>query len=145
MITRRLETSEINARGERARVERGKWTLGPGGSALFAAACILVATLFALLHRKVPEVNWPLVPVTILDTRIVADHALQAKWGGQITWKAEYRVAYSVTSREYAVWTDSGVRGESEADVKLVLPQSRPSCRVQYDPKRPDISVADCR
>jgi Protein of unknown function (DUF3592) len=143
MSTRRLKTSEIKLQG--ARVKRGKGTLGLGGWARFAAACILVATLFALWHRNAPEVNWPLVQGTVLDIRIVADHALQAQWGGQITWKAEYRVAYSVTSREHAVWADSGIQGETEADVKLVVPQSRPSCRVQYDPKRPEVSVADCR
>src|SRR5438309_2989582 len=41
---------------------------------------------------------------TIQGTRIVADHALQTKWGGQLTWKAEYSVAYSIASREYAIW-----------------------------------------
>jgi hypothetical protein len=113
--------------------------------AQFAAACAVVAALFALVHRGPQAMKWPLVQGTIQDTRIVPSHALQTKWGGQLTWKAEYRVAYSVASREYAVWTDSGIRGESEAGVRLVLPQSRPSCWVQYNPERLEVSVAYCR
>ena len=31
----------------------------------------------------------------------MADHVLQTKWGGELTWKAEYRVAYLVGNREY--------------------------------------------
>jgi hypothetical protein len=82
---------------------------------------------------------------TIQDTRIVPDHALETKSGGHVTWKAEYKVSYSVASREYAVWADSGIRAESEADVAMALGQSRPSCRVQYNPERPDVSVAVCQ
>jgi len=82
---------------------------------------------------------------TIQDTRIVADHAFETKWGGQLTWKAEYMVAYSVAGLKYAVWADSGIRGESEATVRLVLPQSHPSCQVQYNPQKPVVSVAGCR
>jgi len=90
-------------------------------------------------------VKWRLTPGSIQDTRIVADHGIETKWGGELMWKAEYRVAYSVASREYAVWADSGIRGESEAGVRLALPQSRPSCRVRYNPKKPEASIADCR
>src|SRR6266702_8930909 len=79
----------------------------------------------------------------IQGTRIVAGHALQTKWGGQLTWKAEYSVAYSVASREYAIWADSGIRSESEDGVHLALPRSLPSCRVRYKPETPGISIAD--
>jgi len=131
----------------KALTRRGKRTLArcKARTAQFAAACALVAALFALLHRGRQELEWPLVQRTIQDTRIVADHALETKWDSQLTWKAEYRVAYSVASHEYAVLADSGIRGESEAVVRLGLPKSRPSCRVQYNPKRPELSVADCR
>jgi uncharacterized membrane protein YhhN len=131
----------------KALTRRGKRTLArwKARTAQFAAACALVAALFALLHRGRQKLEWPLVQGTIQDTRIVANHALETKWGSQLTWKAEYRVAYSVAGHEYAVWTDSGIRGESEAVVRLGLPKSRPSCRVRYDPKRPDLSVAACR
>jgi len=124
---------------------RGKGTIDMRSAALFAIAFALVVVLVAFLHGGPQEVEWPLVQGAIQDTRIVADHALQTKWGGQLTWKAEYRVAYSVASRKYAVWADSGIRGEDEDSVRLVLPQSRPSCRVQYNPQRPEAAVADCR
>ena len=126
-------------------IGRGKWTIDMRRTAFVAIAWVLVASLFAFLHRAPRKANWPLVQGNIEDTRIVADHALQAKWGGQLTWKAEYSVAYSVAGREYAVWADSGIRGDCEADVRLALTQSRPSCRVQYDPQRPEASVAFCR
>jgi hypothetical protein len=131
--------------GSKAMIRRGKWTIDMRSTALFAIAWAIVAALFAFLHRGPQEVKWPLAQGIIQDTRIVADHASETKWGGQLTWKAEYRVAYSVASREYAVWADSGIRGESEGGVRLALPQSGPSCRVQYNPQRPEVSVADCR
>jgi hypothetical protein len=129
----------------KAMIGRGKWTIDMRRTAFVAIAWVLVAALFAFLHRAPRKANWPLAQGNIQDTRIVADHALQTKWGGQLTWKAEYSVAYSVAGREYAVWADSGIRGDSEADVRLALPQSRPSCRVQYDPQRPEASAAFCR
>ncbi len=101
--------------------------------------------LLAFLYRRPREIKWSLAPGNIQETRVVADHALQTKWGGQLTWKAEYRIAYFVAGREYAVWGDSGIRGADEADVRLALPQSRPSCRVQYNLQRPEVSVANCR
>lgn len=105
----------------------------------------LVVALFALLHRGPEAVKWALVQGDIQDTRIVADHAIQTKWGGELTWKAEYRIVYFAASREYALWADSGIRGENETSVRLALPQSHPTCRVQYNPKRPEESVAHCR
>ena len=54
-------------------------------------------------------------------------------------------VAYSVADREYTVWTDSGIRGETDDDVRTILSSDRPSCRVQYDPGKPETSVADCK
>ncbi len=114
-------------------------------TAQFAAACVLVVALFAFLYRGPREAEWPLVQGTIQDTRIVADHAVQTKWGGQVTWRADYKVAYAVANREYAMWADSGIRGESEADVRLNLPQARPACQIKYDPQKPEVSVADCR
>ena len=129
----------------KAMTRRAEWATSTSRTAQFAIACALVAVLFALLHRGPGEVAWPLVQGTIQDTRIVADHALQTKWGGQLTWKAEYKVAYSVASRDYAVWADSGIRDESEDGVRLALPQSRPSCQVQYNPNSPGVSVVHCR
>src|SRR5579864_5810936 len=121
----------------KATTRRAEWTTGTLRTVQFAITCAVVAVLFAVLHRVPREVALPLVQGTIQDTRIVADHALETKWGGQLTWKAEYKVVYSVASHEYAVWADSGIRGESESGVRLVLPQSRPSCRVQYNPQSP--------
>ena len=113
--------------------------------ALFAAALALLCALFLLLQLVPREANRPLTQGTIKDTRIVADHAVETNWGGQLTWTAEYRVIYFVNNREYAVWTNSGIRGESEAGVQLALPKSHPPCRVKYNPKIPAVSVADCR
>jgi hypothetical protein len=124
---------------------RGKWTIDMRRTVRFAIGVALVAALLAMLDRRPREVKWGQVQGNIQDTRIVADHALQTKWGGQVEWKAEYKVGYSIGGREYAVWADSGIRGGDEDGVRLLLPQSRPSCRVHYKAQSPMVSVADCR
>jgi hypothetical protein len=78
------------------------------------AAFILAAVLFVLLERNTQETKWSSTSGTIQATRIVADHAVQTQAGGHITWKAEYSVAYSVRSREYAIWADSGVGAKAK-------------------------------
>ena len=122
---------------------RREFTTGLRRLGLFAIAVALVA--FAVLHRKPPEERWLDVQGTVQDTRIVADHALQTKSGGQITWKAEYRVLYSVGGHDYTVWADSGTRDESEDGVRLALQRSPASCPVQYRPRSPGVAIADCR
>ena len=124
---------------------RVKWTIDVRGTSQFILTCALLVALFALLHRRPEAAKWPLVQGNIQDTRILADHAVETKWGGELTWKAEYRVVYLAGSREYALWADSGIRGESEAAVRLSLPQSHTACRVKYNPSRPEESIADCR
>lgn len=104
----------------------------------------LVVGMIAFLRRDSRESKSGLVEGTIQDTRIVADHALQMKWGGQITWRADYRIGYTVRTREYSVWIDSGIRGENEADVRLSLPRPLPTCRVRYSRQKPEESVAEC-
>jgi hypothetical protein len=54
-------------------------------------------------------------------------------WASQITWRADYKVAYTVATREYWVWADSGIRGQIEDDVRLALQRTRPTCRVLRD------------
>lgn len=136
----------VTSQAGEAIARRTIWTMDVRATVLFAVAVVLVAALLALLHRDDPtHLKWSQVQGTVEDTRIVADHALQTRWGGQLTWKAEYKVCYSIAGREYAVWADSGIRGENEDGVRLLLPQSRISCRVQYNPQSPMVSVADCR
>ena len=125
--------------------QRGAWTIDLRATTLVAITGVLAVSVLAFLHRAPRDTKWVVEQGNIQDTRIVADHALQTKWGGQLTWKAEYRVAYSVGSHEYAVWADSGVRSDDEDGVRLALPKSRPSCRVQYNPQKPESSVAVCR
>lgn len=111
-----------------------------------ALVCALAIALFAPLHRTMGEADkWPITQGHTEDTRITADHALETKWGGRLTWKAEYKVVYLVGGREYLVWTDSGIREETDAGVRLLIPHSLPSCRVGYNPKKPENSVAECR
>ena len=85
------------------------------GTVQVALVGALVVFLFALLHRGPEAVKWPLVQGDIQDTRIVADRAIQTKWGGEPGRKAEYKVAYFVASREYAAWTDSGKPGRKRS------------------------------
>jgi hypothetical protein len=109
-----------------AATSRVKWTIDVRGTVLFVVACALIVALFALLHRGPEATKWPLVQGNIQDTRILADHAAETKWGGQLTWKAEYRVVYFAASRVHALWAGSGIRGESEADVRLACHNRTP-------------------
>ena len=81
---------------------------------------------------------------TFEETRIVADHAWETGWGGEVTWKAEFKVAYFVGANEYTTWVDSRIRGESEGVVRMALPESRPSCRVKFNPKNPGQAIGNC-
>jgi len=136
---------QSHGRSQRRPDRSVEWTMDVRTTAPFVIASVLVVALFAFLHRGSGEMKWSPVPGTIQDTRIIADQGLQTKWGGELTWKAEYRVDYSVRSRNYAVWADSGIRGESETGIRWALPQSRPLCRVWYNPTKPEESIADCR
>jgi hypothetical protein len=129
----------------KAMTRGGKWTIDVRGVVLFAIAVAVVAAILSLLNLGPRHVKWAQVQGSVQDTRVVVDHAFQTKRGSQLTWKAEYKVAYSIAGREYSVWADSGIRGEDEDIVRLRLPRSRPSCRVQYSPRSPMVSVADCR
>jgi hypothetical protein len=135
----------LSPQTSKAAVRRGKSTIDTRTTVLVATFWLLAALLLAFLYRRPPDMKRAVARGNIQGTRIVADHALQTKWGGQLTWRAEYRVVYSVAGREYVVWADSGVRAADEAGVRLALPQSSQSCRVQYNPKKPEASVADCR
>jgi hypothetical protein len=123
-----------------------KWTVDVRALLQLAVAIAILAALAALLrHGTENPATWPLVEGRFQDARIVLDHARETPWGSEQTWKAEYKISYSVADHEYSAWTDSGVRGESEAGVRLELPKSRLSCRVKYNPRKPEESIADCR
>ena len=126
---------------------RNAWafSMDRAGLAWFAAACGVLAGLFLFLHQQTTDETWPSVRGTVRDTRIVADHALETKRGGLVIYKAEYKVGYVAGSREFEVWADSGIRRESQADVRMDLPQRPPSCKVRYNPKKPEESTPDCR
>ena len=129
----------------RTLVRRNKWTINLRTTVLYVFAWVLVIGLFAFFLRGPREAKVPVAHAIIQNTRIVADHAAETKWGGQLTWRAEYRLAYSVAGHEFTLWADSGIRGESEAEVQLALAQARQTCSVQYNPQRPEVAVAKCR
>jgi hypothetical protein len=128
-----------------ARETYGRWTVNISGIVQLVLIAFLMAALFALDRYHASQPKSILVRGTIQDTRIIADCAVETKWGSQLTWRAEYKVAYSVANREYMMWGDSGARGESTADVQLALAQAHRSCWVRYDSQDPAASVADCR
>ena len=125
--------------------DRVEWILDKRRTALFVFTCALVVGLSAFLHQRSREVRWPLVKGVIQETRVVADHGLETKWGSELTWKAEYRIEYFAASRKYNVWVDSGIRGESRDGVRLALPHSRLDCGVRYNPENPAVSTGVCQ
>jgi len=133
----------MHSRHETKAELRSGWTMDTRSIGL-ALGWTLVIVLLAFVFRERREPRWSRAQGTIQDTRIVADSGWESPAGGQLTWKAEYKVAYFVRGREYVVWIDSGIREESEAGVRLTLPHSHPPCRVEYDVLRPQRSVGDC-
>src|SRR5271169_6895249 len=93
---------------------RAEWTIDKHSTTLFIIVCLFAVALFAFLHRRPQDVEWPVVEGVVQETRIVVDHSLQTKWGSELTWKAEYRVEYLVAGRKHDIWLDSGIRGESQ-------------------------------
>lgn len=132
------------SKGEKTRIRRARPAIGIRIAVLYTAAFLLLTLLFFSVHRQ-REAKASFAEGVIVNTRIVPDHAIETKWGTRLRWKAEYSVAYSVAGREFQVWADSGVRGDTEADVRMSLAQFRRPCQVQYDPKKPETGVADCR
>jgi hypothetical protein len=110
----------------------------------FVLAAVVMVGLVVYLNRPYREPQWQYAKGTVLGTRIVVNDAVENKWGSEVMYKAEYRVAYNVDGREYTTWADAGVRGESEAIVRLNLPPQRRSCRVKYNPVDPTTASAKC-
>ena len=76
---RSSQTGEVTTRS-------GKWTIDVRSTVQFAVASAVVVALLALLHRGAGEaVPWPQVQGNIREIRIVPNHALETKWGGQVT------------------------------------------------------------
>jgi hypothetical protein len=119
---------------------RAEWTIDKRSTTLFVIVCAFAVTVFAFLHRRSQDVEWPVVEGVVQETRIVVDHSLETKWGSELTWKAEYKVEYLVASRKHDIWLDSGIRGESQDGVRLALPQLPLNCSVQYNPDNPAVS-----
>jgi len=84
------------------------------------------------------------VSAEIQNTKIIADHVVETKWGNEQTWKAEYVIGYMVDDHHYNRRVDSGVRGEDPEAVRLVLATRRPSCTVRYNPRLPAESLTNC-
>lgn len=90
----------------------------------FVGVTWVLLNMLVTFLEKSQGPDWQFLPGNIQGSRITADHAWETKWGGQVTWRAEYKLAYVVSGHEYVVWADSGIRGESEDEVRLWLTQS---------------------
>src|SRR5260370_19321107 len=86
----------VTSQAGKAGTRRAIWSIDARATVLFAIAVVLVAGLLTLLQRCPRDVKWSQVQGAVQDTRIVADNPLQTKWGGQLTWKGEYKVGYSL-------------------------------------------------
>lgn len=102
--------------------------------------------LFLLQRARSNEKNhWVTAEGIVRGTQVVPDHALETKWGSEVSWKAQYRVLYIANGREFTVWVDSGIQRGSKAEVELAIPKSYPTCSVDYKPSSPEASFAKCR
>jgi hypothetical protein len=123
---------------EPKRRDASRWTL-----LLVAVAAVSIAILLDF-RTKPNETTWMEAKGVVQDARVVPVQATQTLWGAEVRWGAEYVVTYAVNGRAYSVQTDSGIRRESEAEVKLALPKNPPECSVRYSAMKPEISTAEC-
>ncbi len=125
-------------------VRTGVWV------ALSVALC--AALIFVAVRHAHQEANWPQVPGSIQETRIVLEDWVQPVTGAIVdphpVWKAEYKVAYRAAGQEYTTWSYSGIRGGTKRLVEIRMKQALTTpgfaCSVKYNPARPAVSVADC-
>jgi hypothetical protein len=136
----------------RSLARKGRDRKGRGRNAGIAVAVALCAALiFFVARHGEHEAKWPQVPGTIQETRVVVEYWVPAtlKVLPRPVWRADYRVTYNLGGREYASWTYSGIRNETkefaESRVREALNSPGFSCRVKYNPARPEVSVAVCQ
>ena len=111
-----------------------------------AVVLIFILVMLAFLRRRRSHFEVPDVETSgrVEDARVVVDHAFETKGGSEVRWRAEYLVKYRADP-DHSVWTDSGIRSDSEAGARLALPKSLPSCRVRYNLFKPELAVANCK
>jgi hypothetical protein len=80
---------------DRAGTSDWKWTIDIRASMQFVLVIAVLMGAAALLRRASQDATRrQIVKGSIQDTRIVADHAVETRWGGQATWRVDYKVAY---------------------------------------------------
>jgi hypothetical protein len=92
------------------------------------------------------------VPGAVKESRVVLDYwapaAPRVVGNPHPVWRADFKVAYAAEGQQYESWTYSGIRGETKRFVEIRAKQELAtpgfSCLVKYNPKQPEVSVADC-
>jgi hypothetical protein len=118
-------------------------TLGFKCAAKFALSLGLTVVI-AGCDRNDSQANWRTTEGRVEKTVIRADHGLETKWGSEVVWQAEFEVLYIVDGQQFITHADSGVRGQSGDEVRLVLLQKHPRCTVSYHPGAPELATAKC-
>ena len=109
---------------------------------VLVVAIVLLSVLFLWLgirsDRASDERDWLTTSSDIIDSRVMQDQ-LESVSGVRITYSGEYKLRYSVAGRQYEIWHDAGLTGDSRDEVVLKLANSRPyeHYTIHYNPKHP--------
>lgn len=109
---------------------------------VLVVAIVLLSALFLWLgirsDRASDERDWLTTSSDIIDSRVMQDQ-LESISGVRIIYFGEYKLRYSVAGKEYEIWQDAEVTGDSRQEIALKLANGRPYAHyaIHYNPKHP--------
>lgn len=105
---------------------------------------VLFIALFATmrLERNAGR-SYFTTPGTVLETRIAVDHISDSRSGGQIYYRIEVHVSYSVEGLEQDRWLTASEATTEREQLAARLAARPKTCRVYWVPKHPE--NAKCR
>ena len=108
---------------------------------------LLVVGLFGgaiyLVHQGNTD-SWLEADCVVIGNRVIRDYIGFTQGGVLALYKGQYQLRYTVSGRDYYVWTDAGVTDSEKKFVegKVYYLPERCDYRVRYNPDQPNQAIA---